>query len=293
MAVRLATIGAGLMANAIKRELPDTTIIGHDQVDVTSQDSIVHALREVRPDAVVYCAAVHRLDICEKQPQLALEVNARGVARVSRLVPTVFVSTDYVWSDGGPHEESLPGREPRSVYGRTKRTGEIMALENDGIVVRVSGLYDEEFVSRKSATDFPARVLTSFENMRFPSDQVFSPTYARDAAKRIAMLAGLAAEGKTLALPGFPEQPLIQGIYHAANDGSVSWADFAALILKAAGRRYKVTPFEAKDPLRPTNSALVSKRLPPLRSWQTALHDYLDRRQALLYENREVSPLRG
>lgn len=290
--MKVLIVGAGLMAQAVAAEMPDAVVLGHDKIDLTSYDSIIRALREHKPDVAINTAAIHNLKTCQANPHAAFDVNAYGAGRLAALIPTVMLSTDYVFSDGGPHEEVMPGRQPRSVYGRSKLAGELETLERDGIVVRISGVYDERFISRKGPS-FPETVLTKFENMRFPSDQVFSPTYARDAAKRIAMLAGLAAEGKTLALPGFPEQPLIQGIYHAANDGSVSWADFAALILKAAGRRYKVTPFEAKDPLRPTNSALVSKRLPPLRSWQTALHDYLDRRQALLYANREVSPLRG
>lgn len=291
--MKLATIGAGMLASAIQRALPETVILGHDVVDVTSQDSIVAALREHRPDVVIYVAAIHKLLDAEKNPTLAMEVNARGVGRVARLVPTLFVSTDYVFGDGGPHDEALPGREPRSAYGRTKRAGEIMALENDGIVVRVSGLFDGEFQSRKGVS-FPEMVAQSYDPLRLPSDQVFSPTYAPDAADRIAHLTRALVGGERHIQTAPDDMVVVGGIYHAANQGSVSWADFATHIRQRMGRpRMKVTPFVANDPLRPTNSSLRSTRLMPLPSWVDGIDRWMVARQRHLEETREVSPLRG
>lgn len=292
--MKLVTIGDGLMARAIQEALPETVILGHDSIEVTSQDSIVHALREHRPDIAVYCAARHSLMACEKDPDGTFEVNARGAERVARLVPTIYLSSDYVHSDGGPHDEVLPGRQPRSVYGRSKLAGELATLEQDGIVVRISGLFHGSVQSFKGIS-FPEMVARSYDPLRLPSDQVFSPTYAPDAAERIKHLIYELAADRTMAPLGddFDSEPT-QGIYHAANAGSVSWADFATHIRKRMGRpRMKVVGFAANDPLRPKNSALRSTRLMPLRSWIEAVDAWMIARQRHLEEARTVSPLRG
>lgn len=291
--MKVVTIGAGLMASAIQAEMPDVTILGHDAIDVTSQDSIVAAFREHQPDVAIYCAAYHRLMECEGNPTLAFDVNARGVERVARLVPTVYLSTDYVFSDGGPHEEVLPGRQPRSVYGRSKLAGELAALENDGIVVRISGVFDERFQSHKGLS-FPEMVARSYDELKLPSDQIFSPTYAKDAAMRIVALVDVFAAKNSVEPPakgvlvhpssgyggGFFPGP--NGIYHAANAGATSWADFAVVVNDLLGRRQKIKHVEMRDALRPRSSALLSTRLPSMRAWLSALIAWRDAREALL-----------
>jgi dTDP-4-dehydrorhamnose reductase len=290
--MKVIILGNGLLGQSIKDEMPDAVMVGHDRVDVRDYDSVVMLLRDEQPDVAINTVALHSLPACEGNAALAFDINARGAERVASLVPTVYISTDYVFSDGGPHDESLPGRQPRSVYGRSKLAGELATLEQDGIVVRVSGLYHHEYESHKGKS-FPERVATTYDDMKFPTDQVFSPTYAPDAAGRIARLARNLADDPSLLLfeqdMGY-DAP--NGIYHAANAGSVSWHGFASEILQALGRRYKVKPFEAKDPLRPTNSALKSTRLPPLRHWIVGLEDWVTARQKVIERNR-VSPLRS
>src|ERR1043165_41586 len=214
--MKVVPIGAGLMASAIAAEM-DVTVLGHDAIDVTSNDSIVAAFREHQPDVAIYCAAKHALAWCETHATETFDVNAKGVERVARLVPTVYLSTDYVFSDGGPHTEVLPGRQPRSVYGRSKLAGELAALERDGIVVRLSGVFDERFQSHKGKS-FPELIATSYDELKLPTDQIFSPTYAKDAAARIAGLAmGFGNYGPSWQGEG--------GIYHATNQGPTSWAN--------------------------------------------------------------------
>jgi dTDP-4-dehydrorhamnose reductase len=181
----------------------------------------------------------------------------------------------------------MPGAEPRSVYGRTKLAGELATLEQGGIVVRVSALYDAKYTSHKGKA-FPDTITTSFDAITLPTDQRFSPTYAPDAADRIANLTcGMAngvlfLMGETNAYDGKPT-----GIYHAANAGSTSWAEFAEQIIEVLPWRRLVVPHKAHDRLRPTNS-LRSTRLPPLRHWVLGLHEWADARRASVL----ISPTR-
>ena len=79
------------------------------------------------------------------------------------------------------------------------------------------------------------------------------------------------------------------GIYHATNEGYISWADFAKEIFKLANKNVKVNPISTEDYLklvpqqakRPLNSRMSKesldkagfKRLP---EWKDALKRYLD-----------------
>lgn len=282
----VAVLGDGLLGRSImdvfaahEPENGYAVMLGHADFDIRDIDSIVAALMPHKPDVIINTVAYHSVDLCERYPDLARDINARGADRVAMLAPTVYVSTDYVFSGGGPHDEVLPGRQPRNVYGRSKLAGELATLERDGIVVRVAGLYGHH--QSHKGPSFPEQVLSRWDTMELPADQVLSPTYAPDAAERIADLAIARIQ------PG-----ATSGIYHAANAGSVSWAAWGEEVLALARRRHRVKAIARHDPLRPTNSALRSTRLPPLRHWRLALDAWWLRRQELLYENREVSPLR-
>lgn len=264
---RVAILGDGLLGRTLfdylaprergLGEPPSFAMFGHSDFDIRDQESILVAIKWLRPDVIINTVALHSLARCQDDPNLAFDINARGAGRVAHLAPTVYVSTDYVFTDKGPHEEVMPGERPPSIYGRSKFAGELETLESDGIVVRVAGLYGH-YQSHKGPT-FPEQVLSGYDTMRLPDDQIFSPTYAPDAAERIVDLALALADRDA------------HGIYHAANDGWTTWAQFAEHILIAANHKRHVIPFKAKDPLRPTNSALKSKRLPPLRHWRIAL----------------------
>lgn len=280
--MRLLVIGDGLLANEIEDAfccLPPETrghlrLLGHDDIEVTDAASVARVVGEVKPDVIVNTAAMHRLGECEENPARAQDVNARGAENVAKAAPTIYVSTDYVFTAGGPHEEVFPGAMPRSVYGRTKLAGEFATVENGGIVVRVAGLFGH-YRSHKGPS-FPEMLLSSHDPIRLPTDQVFSPTYAPDAAERILTLAYRLADGKA------------EGIYHATNKGAVSWAEFAEAILAYTGHERHVLPYKAADLLRPSDSSLVSRRLPQLPHWQQGIGRWAQREG----HYRVVSPLR-
>ena len=257
MVAKVAIVGDGLLGTTIKDVLPEATLWAHRDIDILSESSVRHALFAKNPDVVINTAAFHRLGECETARHKAFDVNAKGAELLAKLVPTVYISTDYVFNDGGPHDECLPGQQPRSIYGRSKLAGEMATLAAGGVVVRVAGLYGH-YKSHKGPT-FPEAVLSDHAPMALPTDQIFSPTYAPDAAGRILDIALALADGEA------------DGIYHATNRGATNWAEFAEHILIYAHHERHILPFVANDDLRPRNSALVSKRLPPLPHWADAL----------------------
>ena len=252
------------MAKSIA-DVTDAVTVGHDAFDIRDLDSLVRALALIKPDVIVNTVAMHSLQRCEDEPNLAFEINAKGAGRVASLAPTIYLSTDYVWNDGGPHEEIMPGQQPRSIYGRSKLAGELETLEQDGIVVRISGVYHHRYESHKGPS-FPTQVISGFDPITVANDQRFSPTYAPDAAERVAELVERYVCGEPSCRP--------QGIYHAANAGSTTWAEFAQQIVEVTRHKRVIVPKAKRDPIRPTNSSLRSTRLPPLRHWALALQDW-------------------
>lgn len=277
--MRVAIIGDGLLGwsllmHAAAEEQPGDLAVmtGHADYDITDPKSVDALLSAHRPDVVVNTAAIHAMAACEADPDRAFLVNARAQERLARLVPTIFISTDYVFGDGGPHTEVLPGQTPRSVYGRSKLAGELATLEHGGVVVRVSALFGHHR-SHKGPT-FPETMVGSADPIRLPTDQVFAPTYAPDAAERILQIA---------------RDPQRSGIYHVANRGYVSWADWGEHILAIARHKRHIIPVAMRDPLRPADSRLRNTRLEPTPHSSQALVRWAHREGRIEY----VNPLRG
>ena len=65
------------------------------------------------------------------------------------------------------------------------------------------------------------------------SDQIGTPTYARDLATAIMNI--------------LKSHQWVPGIYHFSNEGTASWYDFAKAIFRIAGKNIKVTPIPTED----------------------------------------------
>src|SRR5262249_54147366 len=125
--------------------------LGRPQADLTRPDPLRALLTELRPDAVINCAAYNFVDKAETEPEAAFAVNAWGVRVLATICrdldcTLVHISTDYVFgvepSRRIPYDEmDAPG--PVSVYGLSKLAGEylVRSLCPKHFVVRTCGLY--------------------------------------------------------------------------------------------------------------------------------------------------------
>lgn len=269
--MKIVVIGDGLLGRSLVDAGADYAA-PHFLVDITSRRSIEQMLLVEKPDVVINTAAIHQMAACENDPDRAFALNAKAAGLLASMVPTIYISTDYVFNDKGPHTETLPGETPRSVYGRSKLAGELATLEYGGVVVRVSGLYGHH--RSHKGPSFPETILGSNDPIKLPTDQWFAPTYAVDAAERIR---AIAADDKRT------------GIYHAANRGTTCWAEWGEQIANYVQHKRHVLPYRAKDPLRPTDSTLKSTRLPQLPHYLEAFGRYAQRERLVSFP----SPLRG
>lgn len=136
-------LGSTLMA-ALAARGADARGFTRADGDVSEAETLRRALRAHAPDVVINCAAVVDLAACEADPARAWRVHAapaRTLAAWSQEThrPFVQISTDQVLGAGaGPHDEEAIA-DPVNQYGRSKRAGELFALESPrALVVRTS-----------------------------------------------------------------------------------------------------------------------------------------------------------
>jgi dTDP-4-dehydrorhamnose reductase len=244
-----------------------------DTLDLTDRDAVAAAFDAFRPQVVIHGGAFTAVDACESEPDTAFAVNALGTRHVAEAsgragAHLLYVSTDYVF-DGTLDRPYVEWDEtnPRSVYGRSKRGGEleVAALGVDATVVRtawVSGAHGANMVKTvlRLAVANPGP-------LRFVDDQRGTPTFTADLAPTIVRLA-------------LDRRP---GCFHVTNQGETTWFGFAQAVLAAAGLdpdRVEPIATAELDPPRPAprpansrldNAALRLSGLPLLPGWTDAL----------------------
>ena len=281
--MKIAVVGAsGQLGTELVRVFSDSewdlTALSRPAFDISNVAAARTILNEIRPAVIVNTAAFTRVDDCEENARTAFDVNThavRNLAQASEELGSVLVhiSTDYVF--GG--EKRTPYREddtpnPLSVYGVSKLAGEyfVRAICPRHVVVRTSGLYGAAGSRGKGGNFVETMIRMAREErpIRVVTDQVLTPTYARDLAQTIKRL--ILTEAR--------------GLYHATNGGACSWYEFATRIFERAGLAPDFGPTNSEEfgarARRPAYSVLGRARLLDLgigglRPWTEALDAYL------------------
>lgn len=282
--MKVVVVGAnGQLGSDLCRELSsvEPAPLVHSEIEVADMDSVKQAFAKQQPDVVVNTAAFHRVDDCETERDKAFQTNALGAANVAVMAQElgaklVHISTDYVF--GGEDELSTtPYTEfdepcPPNTYGRSKLAGEnlVRHLCLRYFVVRTSGLFGVAGSSGKSGNfvETMLRLAHEKEEVKVVNDQVSSPTYTRDLARKIAQLIDTEH----------------YGTFHITNKGACSWYELTVEILRLAGIGTRVTPITSdqypQNARRPAFSVLENYHLrllgmDDMRPWQEALVDYM------------------
>lgn len=253
----------------------DVVAASRETLDITKRDAVLEFIDDVRPDAVLNCAAFTDVDGAETKVEACFAANADGVehlAEACREFDAAFVtiSTDYVFN-GSKNGFYTENDEPdaHGIYARSKLEGEqrAAAANPSSVIVRSGWIYG------KGGTNFLSvmpRLLAEGRSITAISDSFGTPTYAVD----------LAACLRELALLQMP------GVFHVTNEGEgTSYLGFAEKVCEIGGfPAGLITPVgreSLKRPApRPVNSRLKSLRLPavglaPMPDWVNALKRFL------------------
>ncbi|MCZ7854078.1 dTDP-4-dehydrorhamnose reductase [Agrobacterium salinitolerans] len=253
--------------------------LGRPELDLAQPETVLKALRQVKPDAVVSAAAYTAVDKAESEPDIAFAVNRDGARAVAQAasdlgIPLIHLSTDYVF-DGAKdtaYVESDP-TGPTSVYGRSKLEGERAVSEatDNYVVLRTAWVYSEY------GNNFVKTMLRLSENrdeINVVADQFGCPTSANDIAAAVVTIARKLVEDSSAPL---------RGVFHLSGSGETNWANFAKQIFAFAeedgGKSMivnDITTAQYPTPARrPANSRLDCSKLEEvysikLQSWQTS-----------------------
>lgn len=280
-----------------------------DDVDVREKGLLENAIMNEMPDVVFNAVAYNAVDACEEDDseyEKAKVLNAelpKNLVIICKNVGATLVhySSDYVF-DGkrpiykgnkrnpnccgqgcldcmymGPEEglEYFAYHEndethPVSKYGRTKLMGEenVEKYGNDYYIIRLSklfGLPASSAAGKKSFFDVMLELGKKNDSVQAVDGETSKFTYAPD----------LATKSKEIV-----EKNMDRGIYHVANEGSVTWYDGVVELYKIAGLDTQIKPVSPeafpRPAKRPDSSVLKVTKIEKLRHYSEALKEYME-----------------
>ncbi|WP_151733874.1 dTDP-4-dehydrorhamnose reductase [Paenibacillus tengchongensis] len=249
------------------------------EMDITDLDQCKEVIGGFAPDAVVHCAAHTAVDVAETDIDSAYLINATGSRNVALAAEQagaklVYISTDYVFDGMGtkPYHE-YDNTDPQSIYGKSKRAGEILvqSLSSKFFIVRTSWVYG------KYGNNFVKTMLKLGQEkplLQVVNDQKGSPTYTVDLARFVLELI----------------QTEKYGIYHASNSEACTWYEFTQAIFAEAeellGLKFtaKLEPCTTEQFPRPAprpqysvmeHLSIRTNGFQDIRPWREGLRDFL------------------
>jgi dTDP-4-dehydrorhamnose reductase len=252
----------------------DVVGVDIEQMDITDPASVSSVIKASNVDAVIHCAAYTAVDKAEEMPEVCRRVNVDGTQNIAEVcrelnLKMMYISTDYVFDGEGedPFDEDAI-TAPTNVYGTTKRDGEVVVRQSIDrhFIVRISWVFG---INGNNFVKTMLKLGKERGKVSVVDDQVGSPTYTFDLAR---LLVDMIESDK-------------YGTYHAPNEGTCSWYEFACEIFRLAKMDVEVTPVDSSafvvKAVRPKNSRLSRRRLDEegfvrLPHWKDALKRYLD-----------------
>ncbi len=248
--------------------------VDREEMDLMNNDAIREFIMNTRPEAIIHCAAYTAVDKAEEEVEVCYQVNAEATKVIAECakeldITLIYISTDYVFDgtkEGEYVETDVPN--PINVYGASKLLGEqyVQQLLEKYYIVRISWVFGE---NGNNFIKTMRRLGSERDELNIIHDQVGSPTYTADLAPLLVDMM----------------ETNNYGIYHATNEGTCSWFEFANEIFKQSNIEVKTNPITTDQyptaAKRPMNSRMSKDKLTEfgfalLPSWEEALNNYLN-----------------
>lgn len=255
------------------------TIMPYVQMDIIDKEAVEKVITEIRPDAVIHCAAWTAVDMAEDDDKVdkVYAVNVDGTKNIADVCRKLdckmtYLSTDYVFDGQGiePWKPDCKDYRPLNIYGQTKLEGELAVSKTleKFFIVRTAWVFGS---NGKNFIRTMVNVGKTHDTVYVVDDQIGTPTYTFDLARLLVDM----------------NETQKYGYYHATNEGGyISWYEFCCEIYRLYGLNTKVIPVSTKEyginkAARPFNSRLDKSKLvesgfKPLPTWQDAVRRYLD-----------------
>ena len=280
--------GGGQVARAVAAACPSSYMVvvkARRDLDITDESAVSSVLHGQVFDWVVNGAAYTSVDLAEKEPDLARQINGTAAGALARAVVRansrlIHLSTDFVF-DGKANRAYLPSDPPNplGIYAASKLAGEQQVLKHgaDAIILRTAWVYAS---TGRNFVLTMLRLMRERDEVRVVCDQIGTPTWAVGIAR---------------AIWGFIEVRGAPGIYHWTDLGVATWYDFAVAIQEEALARGLLSRAVPVIPIPTTAYPTPAQRPPfsvlntdsarsviavPARHWRHNLRMMLDELRA-------------
>ena len=204
----LVTGSAGLVGRQVVHDLiekGDTVYSGYHNtkpelgietfMDLNYHDKTKEIIEKLNPDAIIHLAAITDVDLCEKEKNLAMKINAKATDIISKQAAKqkaffVYVSTDYVFDGKKEMQKESDVTNPVNYYGKSKLEGEksVMNLASSWCIARTSTPYGLH-PKKKSFPIWIANNLQKNNEVKVFVDQFTSPTYVPNLSRMLVEVA--------------------------------------------------------------------------------------------------------
>ena len=243
--------GNGQIGKALQKlALPDDwhmRALARADCELTRASDIGKSIKDFMPDLVINAAAMTDVEACEKDRNLAQEINFHAVAHIAGQcdtidAPLIHLSTDYVF-DGNENKKPYgpdDAMNPLNVYGQTKMLGEEAVRHGLywHVILRTSlvfGAHGNNVLTRT------LQAINTQETLQAANDQIACPTSAIAVAEAVLTIAKAIMNGKG---NGF-------GTFHICGNPPAPRFDFLKAIMEEyapfTDRRPKLESISAKD----------------------------------------------
>lgn len=284
----LLIIGAtGTLGRAFAKVCKDRflqyKLLSRSKCNICDTASVEKAIEQYQPWAIINTAGYVRVDDAENEPEKCFADNTTGAQNLALVaakygIRLVTFSSDLVF-DGKKGSAYTEEDEvsPINTYGLSKAQAEkaVLAAHPDALVIRTSAFFSpwDEY----NFAYYVRRNLMNEESIQVAKDGFISPTYVPDLVHA------------TLDLLVDKEK----GIWHLANNGELSWADFANEIADRFSLNRKhiqvVSTEELRYPARrPLYSVLTSSRGVLLPSLDDALKRYTEETKGAMLKEKQL-----
>ena len=252
----LITGGKGMLGRTLQRELEGNEIVVADlpEWDITDDTGFVAKVGEVKPDLIIHCAAMTKVDDCEAKRDFAFRLNEEGSRNVALAAKVCgarlfAISTDYVFS-GEPPKEPWAWSEtdiprPRTVYGASKFAGEqmIQMILPEAVIIRIAWLYGSggpSFVHTMAKLGAQGGA-----PLKVVNDQRGNPTSTKAVADVIKFLM---------------TKPDVSGIVHGTCEDQCTWYDLTVELFRLLGLKREVVPCTTEESFRVPRRVRATRR---------------------------------
>jgi|TARA_B100001964_G_scaffold235621_1_gene296022 dTDP-4-dehydrorhamnose reductase len=158
----LITGGSGALGKSLKKVFKDAYFPTHEEMDLTSADSVNKIIMDYNPDAIIHAGALVGIRECEEDKKKAWLTNVEGTQNIVNALKElkngcylIYISTACVFAGEKEKyytEEDMPS--PKNYYSFTKLCGEMIVRQHENTcIIRTNFAPKEQWKYPKAFAD--------------------------------------------------------------------------------------------------------------------------------------------